>query len=265
MSSAAARALAIIDAFDEASTALTMQEISERIGVPKATVFRLLETLETGGFLLRHDDQRYSLSLKFLRLAGLVPRAASLRAIARPKLEELSALTGETATLNTVLGHERVCIEAVNTWAPLMAIARVGDRVPLLFGATNRILLAFMDDAHRTTALDELERTHTFNRSALERELRQFRDQGYALTRNQRVNGITAIAVPLFSADGHAENCLALTGPGVRVQPREAELIKIVCAVGAEITQRLGGKPLAPNARVARKTTGKPVVKPAPK
>lgn len=52
------RALAIFDAFDSQHQSLSLLEIGERIGMPKATTFRLVNTLESCGFLLRLDDQR---------------------------------------------------------------------------------------------------------------------------------------------------------------------------------------------------------------
>ena len=51
------RALAIFDAFDQQSLSLGLLEIGERIGMPKATTFRLVNTLVQCGYLLRLDDQ----------------------------------------------------------------------------------------------------------------------------------------------------------------------------------------------------------------
>ena len=78
---AVTRALAILDAFHETRPSLTMQQIGSHIGMPKATTFRLVQTLEKAGFLIRLEDQRYCLSFKLLRLAGLVRSALPIRDI----------------------------------------------------------------------------------------------------------------------------------------------------------------------------------------
>jgi IclR family transcriptional regulator, KDG regulon repressor len=65
---AVGRALAIFDAFDIDHTSLSLQEIGQRIKMPKTTAFRLVNTLEQAGFLIRMDNQQYCLSLKLARL-----------------------------------------------------------------------------------------------------------------------------------------------------------------------------------------------------
>ncbi len=241
---AVGRALAIFDAFDDEHLSLSLQEISERIRMPKTTAFRLVNTLENAGFLIRMDTQQYCLSLKLVRLAGMVRSTLDVREIARPLMAEVNRLTSETITLNTVSGTHRMVLEVVDTPAPLMSMARPGQQMPLLNGASSRILMAHMPDA-------ELERVlkvtaagvKDFDRAAFDRELARFRRQGYALTRGQRVPGLTAIAVPVFEIDGQVRNCLALTGPSVRVDPRDLEFAEIMIATGRDLSNRLGAQP----------------------
>jgi len=71
MTRTVSRALAIFDAFDGAHLNLSLQEIADRIAMPKATTFRLVNTLEREGFLVRKQNGRYCLSLKLAALAGL--------------------------------------------------------------------------------------------------------------------------------------------------------------------------------------------------
>lgn len=240
---AVGRALAIFDAYDNEHLSLSLQEIAERIRMPKTTAFRLVATLERAGFLVRMDNQQYCLSLKLARLGGLVRSTLSIREIARPVMLQVNEQTSETITLNTIVGNERMVLEVVDTPAPLMSMARQGQHMPLYLGASSRILLAYMEP-------DELERvvkanmnTPDFDRAAFDRELARFRRQGYAISRGQRVAGLTAIAVPIFDIEGRVRNCLALTGPSVRVDSRDQELADIMVAAGRDISNRLGASP----------------------
>ena len=237
---AVGRALAIFDAFDKDHLSLTLQEIGERIGMPKATTFRLVNTLERAGYLVRRGNLEYCLSLKLVRLAGMVHSTLSIRDIARPVMVEVNRRTSETIALNTLAGNERVCIDAIDTPSPLMTIAHPGDHVPLLYGAAGRILMAYMTDKEIATVLKTSPGGKDINRKALDRELSRFREQGYALTRGQRVQGITAIAVPIFDAQGLVRNNLLLTGPSVRVDPRDAELVSIMLEAGRDVSNRIG-------------------------
>ena len=66
------RILAIFESFSVETSSLTLQEISDRIELPKSTSFRIVQSLEKAGYLIRLEDQKYCLSFRFTRLAGLV-------------------------------------------------------------------------------------------------------------------------------------------------------------------------------------------------
>lgn len=240
---AVGRALAIFDAYDNEHLSLSLQEIAERIRMPKTTAFRLVNTLERAGFLIRMDNQQYCLSLKMARLGGLVRSTLSIRDIARPVMLQVNEQTKETITLNTVVGTDRMVLEVMDTPAPLMSMARPGQHMPLFLGASSRILLAYMEPEELEKVLKANAKAPDFDRAAFDRELARFRRQGYALTRGQRVSGLTAIAVPIFDMEGRVRHCLALTGPSVRVDPRDQELADIMIAAGRDISNRLGASP----------------------
>jgi DNA-binding IclR family transcriptional regulator len=241
---AVGRALAIFDAYDNDHLSLSLQEIAERIRMPKTTAFRLVNTLERAGFLVRMDNQQYCLSLKVARLGGLVRSTLHIREIARPVMLEVNEQTKETITLNTVVGNERMVLDVVDTPSPLMSMARPGQHMPLLLGAASRILMAHMEPLElervlkvNTAGVDD------FDRAAFDRELARARRQGYALTRGTRVPGLTAIAVPIFDINNRAPYCLAVTGPSVRIDQRDLELADIMITAGRSISNRLGASP----------------------
>jgi DNA-binding IclR family transcriptional regulator len=240
---AVGRALAIFDAFDNAHLSLSLQEIAERIHMPKTTAFRLVATLERAGFLVRMDDQQYCLSLKLARLGGLVRGTLSIREIARPVMLEVNRQTQETITLNAIDGTDRMVLEVVDTPSPLMSMARLGEHMPMFFGASSRILMAHMEGDDLERVINTNAKGIEFDRAALDRELARFRKQGYALSRGQRVPGLTAIAAPVFDLHGKVRQCVALTGPSVRVDPRDLDLAEIMMNAGREISTRLGASP----------------------
>src|SRR3546814_4627822 len=92
------RIFSVFDAFDADHTKLTLQEISERIGLSKATTFRLVNSLDKKGYLVRLEDQRYCLSMKILRLAGVVASGLNVRDIAHPIIVELAQERSEEHT-----------------------------------------------------------------------------------------------------------------------------------------------------------------------
>jgi DNA-binding IclR family transcriptional regulator len=258
MTRAVERALAIFDAFDAEHQILTLQQIGERIAMPKATTFRLVNTLQGSGFLMRLEGNRYCLSLKLLRLAGLVRNTISVRDVARPIMLEVSEKTGETITLNTRSGMERICIDVVDTPASLMTIVRPGEHVSLLFGATARLLLAYLPDEEIDRVIAATPAARGIDAATLKRELATIRRQGWARTSAQRVAGVTAIAVPLSEATEDVRYSLALTGPSVRVDPRRDEFTTVMCEAGRQISLLMGGTfpPARPRASVPDRPSG---------
>ena len=57
------RILAVFESFSTNRTSLTLQEIADRIELPKSTAFRIVQSIEQAGYLVRLDDQRYCLSI----------------------------------------------------------------------------------------------------------------------------------------------------------------------------------------------------------
>src|SRR6059058_6179934 len=90
------RILAVFESFSPSKSSLSLQEISDRIGLPKSTTFRIIQSLEGAGYLVRLEDQKYCLSFRFTRLAGFVKSTLGIREIARPLLVDLAQTTQET-------------------------------------------------------------------------------------------------------------------------------------------------------------------------
>ncbi len=240
MTRTVSRALAVFDAFEPGHTALTLQEIGDRIGLAKATAFRLVHTLEKEGYLLRLPTQRYGLSAKFIRLAGLVHDTLPLREAARAVMGEVNRASGETITLNLRSGLERAVLDVVETPAPLMAVARAGERISLLYGAAGRVLLGFAPPQERSACLAKLLPGTSLDQDAFQQDLARIEAAGFAISHGQRVPGLTAIAAPILEADGRANHCLALSGPSIRTDSRETELVALVRDAARRVSNRLG-------------------------
>jgi DNA-binding IclR family transcriptional regulator len=236
------RAFSIFEAFDHKHTMLTLQEIGKRIGLSKATTYRLVNCLYGLGYLVRLEDNRYCLSLKLTRLSGLVRSTIGIRDIARPIMLDLVKKSGETVTLNTITGDQRICIEAFDTPAPLMSIVRTGEQRPLLYGATAKILLAYMSKAEVDRIFRKTPSNKRPNRATLDKQLARFRKQGYALISNEHVQGVTAASVPIRDASGQVRYSVSIYGPSIRIDPNADELVRMLLGAGKGISSQLGAR-----------------------
>lgn len=234
------RIFSVLDAFTPSRPKLTLQEISDAIGLSKATTFRLVNSLGDKGYLVRLEDQRYCLSMKLVKLAGVVASGLSIRDIAHPRMVEIARETGETVSLNTVIGSDRVCVDVVESTSRIMHIVNLGEHAPLLYGATGKVLLAHLPDELRVGIVKSLPADAPFTRAQLEDELRQIRACGYAVTRSERVEGSLAISVIIFDINDNGRFALTLTGPQSRAEAHIETNLALMLAAQRDVSSKMG-------------------------
>ncbi|WP_340526603.1 IclR family transcriptional regulator [Cupriavidus necator] len=237
------RILAVFESFTAERSSLTLQEIADRIELPKSTTFRIVQSLDQAGYLVRLEDQQYCLSFRFTRLAGLVKSTLGIREIARPILVELAEKTKETISLHTVSGQSRICIDAVSTDAsPLRAVVQAGEQIPLLMGSGSKVLMAYMPKDEAAPLVTAVAKATKRTKADVLAEFEKVREQGYSVSHGERLLGISAISAPIKDVNEEVHYCLSLGAPTVRLQTREKELVKQVVNAAANISLQFGGK-----------------------
>lgn len=247
------RTVAVFDCFSTGRLSLSLQEIADGIGLAKSTTFRIVQSLEATGHLIRLENQRYCLSFRFTRLAGLVMSTLNIRQVARPMMQRLARETNETVTLNIANERHRTCIDVIDTPSPLMSLARPGQHVPLdNKGATAKTLMAHLPDADRARIVAHAARSTGQKRDDILRELAKIRKDGFCLSHGERVLGLSAIAAPIRERDGFAYYCVTITAPTVRLKPRIDGFVHALCHATQEISLRWGADPATPPGKTAR-------------
>ena len=237
------RILAIFESFTPERSSLTLQEIADHIELPKSTTFRIVQSLEKAGYLVRLEDQKYCLSFRFTRLAGLVKSTLGIREIARPILFELAEATKETVSIHTVSGRNRICIDSMATAAsPLRNVVQPGEQVPLLAGSASKVLMAYMPKSQLTPILGAIARQTKRTQADLSDELAKIRRQGYAVSHGERLLGVSAISAPIRDTQDEVHYCLSIGGPTIRMQETEKDFVKRATKAASDISRQFGGK-----------------------
>ena len=243
MMRAVERILAIFESFTLETSSLTLQEIADRIELPKSTTFRIVQSLHKAGYLVRQEDQKYCLSFRFTRLAGLVKSTLDIREITRPAMAALAKATKETVSIHSVSGRNRVCIDAIATSSsPLRNVVQSGQQVPLGAGSGSKVLMAFMPKLTVAPIIALVSRRTKRTKGAVIEELAQIWAQGYAVSHGERLLGLSAISAPIKDSNDEVHYCLTVGGPTVRMQANEKEFIKLVVKAAAGISKQFGGK-----------------------
>ena len=243
------RAISIVNCFSGEHPSLGVREIARRLGLATATTGRLLATLHSAGVLARNPGRTYTLGPRVLAWAGLYTGALDVRATAAPILDRLRRATRESTMLYVLDGDERVCVERLEGPENIRAVVRLGERLPCYAGAGGKVLLAFLPPAEQQAMLARLalvrftDRTVT-SRARLERDLATIRRQGYATTVGERFPGATAVAAPIFGADGSVIAAVNVSGPTNRfTASRRAECIRHVTRAALAISRAMGYRP----------------------
>ena len=235
------RTMAVFDAFTPQKLRLTLQEISRSIELPMSTTFRVVQSLEETGYLIRLEDQKYCLSFRFTRLAGMVLSTLGIRQVARPLMSELARRTNETVALNMVNGRDRTCIDVIDSPSPLMSMARPGRYVRLDGkGASCKTLMAHLPAQDLRKLIGPAAKAARLKPAELTSKLARIRKDGYCVSDGERVLGLSAIAAPVWDSDESATYCITITAPTVRMKPKVAEFVQLLLRTTNDISRRLG-------------------------
>jgi DNA-binding IclR family transcriptional regulator len=237
------RALDILLAFKGVDGGLTVAELMKRVVLSRPTLYRLLHTLEAKGFVASSGDpQRFRLGPSVAQLSHSWNSSLKLTDVAEPAMRRVWEATGETVALFVPEGVMRLCVAEIPSPHALSFKRGVGYRERLVLGASGRTILAQLEDGIDLAAYAEgLE----IDLEKCRQELRKIRRRGYAISRDELIQGAVAIAAPIFNGSDRVVGSLGIFGPSVRLpEARAQECGRLLIEEVAEVSAALG-KPRA--------------------
>jgi IclR family pca regulon transcriptional regulator len=213
------RAFAILEAFTTATPRMTLQEVADKIKLPKVTTFRYLRTLTSLGYITRETDSNgYALSPKVLHLGFTALGGMELRQVARPYLEELSQKAGQNVGLGVIDKTEIVYVERIKRRRVINIEYGVGSRVSICRTAIGRAVLAYMNEPEVLDIIDEVLSKEPEAEEYIGPEGKQLlqmlevtRTQGYAANDEGYIPSLRAIGAPVFNGAGSVEGAINMT------------------------------------------------------
>ncbi|MFG1397020.1 IclR family transcriptional regulator [Roseixanthobacter pseudopolyaromaticivorans] len=215
-------ALAILESFDEKTPALSLSELSRKLGIAKASVFRNLNALEQCGYVVKSPrDGTYSLGVKVLDLARRFSEKDHFLSIGSAHTRELSRVTGETSHLAILDGPDIVYVDVSEGSQLIRAVVGRGDRLPAHSVASGKAILAY---SPRDKVIEFLSRglksltpeTMTSSEDLLT-DFERVRERGYATNIGESASDVSAVAVPIFSHDDQVVGAIGIAGPRLRL------------------------------------------------
>jgi IclR family KDG regulon transcriptional repressor len=237
------RCFAVVDAV--AAGPATARKLTERLGLPRPTVARLLRVLEEYGYVVADEMGIYKLGTRPVELAAAWRTQSGPALTAEPFLRQLVDRCGESAYLCVREGLESVWIAGVESSRAIRFSVPIGQRIGGLHaGGFHKTLLAFAPEpvvaAVLAGPLPKLGENTIVDPALLREELERIRSTGYGESYGEVDQGLWSIAAPVRDAAEVA----AAVGVGVpELRATESVLATIrreVVETAQAISQALG-------------------------
>lgn len=219
-------------------------EISRELNMPVQTVHRLLNCLCEVGFVSQdRETRRFRLSTRIMELGLSIRENISVRKAALPFLIKLSNETKEIVNLSIAEGNEGVIIESVNAINPIYNFHKdvKGIRLPLSIDAANKVLLANFKLYLKNKIVNDLMNQNVIkDKSELEKELRRIKESGFSITFDEKAEGITSIAAPIYSWENHVVGAISISTNTNLDLNRLNYLVEVILKYSRYISEELG-------------------------
>jgi DNA-binding IclR family transcriptional regulator len=200
------RAVAVLETIERAARPPSIREISTALAIPRSTAYRILNSLEAGGLLVRTSDAAYRLGPAILRMARMVPRGFDVVGLAGPVLENVAAALRLSAKLSILDDTSALVVAVAMAPGAYAVTTQVGRRFPLHAGAASKMLAAHLPEADLARLLipplARLTAATVVDPTRLRTELAEARRRGWARDNGEHNDGVCAIAAPVFDAEG---------------------------------------------------------------
>ncbi|MBD2894653.1 Transcriptional repressor IclR [Actinomadura sp. RB99] len=210
---AVGRAAEILRQFAHSSGVLSASALTQRTGLPKTTVYRMVAELVRVG-LLERDGQDYRPGLLLFEIGEPLPQQRDLREASKRHLLTLHEATRQNVGLALLDGFDVVHLEVFRSAEGPRLPQHSGGRWPAHASASGKAILAFMP-AEQVVIPHVLQRftSHTIVEiGALRAELRRVRRRGVAFDRQEALNGIVGIAAPVIGPDEEVLAAVSMSG-----------------------------------------------------
>lgn len=244
------KALSLLEYFTPETPVRGLSEISRLSAIPKATVYRLLNTFEKNGYLIKVNTEgkqnQYKLGMKFLELGTSASESIELKEVAAPYMRKLRDTINEDVQLAIRNKNHAIYIEKFVSKQPVRLYTKIGKTASLNAGACPRAILSFLGDQE----IKEIFKGSTFvkytENTILEEDLlwetiQKSRKTGYTISFGEMEMHTVGIGVPIFDYTNKVIGALSTAGPDQRFTKEEFPgIIKNIKEAAVMISKDMG-------------------------
>jgi len=207
------KGLDILEVLAAEAEGLTQAAIAQRLGRSTNELFRMLAVLERRGYLIRHADASYRLTMRLFELAHQHPPLKRLLTVALPAMQELAATSRQSNHLVIHFARRILIVAQVDSPEPMGFGVRLGAHFPFRPDrASSRVLSAFQPAAVQDELIAELAANSPkpILKARVRAELACIAGKGFYMAPSETTAGVTDLCAPIFDHSDGAVAALTL-------------------------------------------------------
>jgi len=239
------KCFAILDLLAQSKDPMGISDISGKLDLNKSTVFNTLHTLMDLNVLENQTDGKFVFGTRFYILGNMAGKRSKLIQTAHPYLETINDKTKLSAFLGLRSDRQVILIDKVDSAYGIKVSSEIGMQMPVLAGAGIKAMLSQLSDKEidEILARTELKRYTPYSlidKGAYKEEILEVRKQGIAYDREEYIEGMVALAIPVKASGRDLQAAIWAVGL-TRQVPNSSipELTQLMKGISEEINHRL--------------------------
>ena len=223
------RGLKMLEMLSQNPDGLALFELAQAMELPRSTAFNLARTLTDLDYVwFNAETNRYTLGLKMFEVGSMAIQRIDILSVIRSCMTEINQQINETMHLGIRTERDVLYIDKMESTRSIRMTSYVGRRVPMYTTALGKAILAGLKDnyvgaLYRTTEFNAQTKRTISSRQELLRQLALIRERGYAIERDESVQGISCAAVALNDHQGQPMYAISVSVPSFRVTEMDLE------------------------------------------
>ena len=244
------RTIDILEYLVSRNEAISIKELAENLHIPNVTVFRIMKSLESKGFVNNQSNKgKYVLGARAVSFGSTLVKESKLSQIANAIMYELARQTGQTVQLGVLFEYQVMYIEQIRTSESLTLIVPTRNPFAVNISASGKILVSYLPEPRREEFMKNTELVPStpntiVDKELFKKELDKVRAQGFAIDDEEFARGIRCVAAPIFNNRGENVAALGITGHTQEItMDRIDEMISKTKISAEKISHSLGATP----------------------
>ncbi|TYP68957.1 IclR family transcriptional regulator [Paenibacillus methanolicus] len=223
--------------------ALKLIDLSRRLEINKSSMFTMLATMESLGWVKREDGDTYAVGPALGDFGYAYQRSFDMRPVFREEASRVLQRLGESVQLAKRVQHEVLYLDKMEAPSPVRLVSEPGMRLPAHATALGKAMLAFAPEEEIARLLPETLAPLTMHtlqsRGELIDHLRQVRESGLAFDMQEAAMGFNCVAAPVFDREEEAAFAVSCSMPLHSWAEKQDEAVREIRGLAERLSGRM--------------------------